>query len=81
MTDVKNDQTSEIKNLSDTASDFFYFVQSFGDFLKVKDSLNTWMVEDPIPMSEIVGCGIFQLYFYENLFKSMSFSKIQSHKK
>lgn len=81
MTDVKNDKTSEIKNLSDTARGFFYFVQSFGDFLKVKDSLNIWMVEDPIPMSEIVACGIFQLYFYENLFKSMSFSKIQSHKK
>ena len=28
----------DIKNLTNTATDFFYFAQSFGNFLKVKDS-------------------------------------------
>ena len=38
------------------------------------------MVEDPIQMSETVTCGIFQLYFYENLFNPKADSKIQNHK-
>ena len=60
---------------------FFYFGQNFGDFLKVKDFLNIWMVEDPIQTSETATCGIFQLYFYENLFNPKTNSKIQNHKK
>ena len=36
----KNLSNKKIENLSDTARDFFYFVKSFGDFLKVKGFLN-----------------------------------------
>ena len=70
----------EIENLNNTAKNVFYFVQSFGNFLKVKDSLNIWMVEDRIQDIETVPCGIFQLYFYENLFNPNADSKIQTTK-
>ena len=75
MKACKKLSNKEIENLSNTAKDFFYFVQSFGNFLKVEDFLNIWMVEDPIQMSETVTCGIFQLYFYENMFNPKDGSK------
>ena len=36
----KNLSKNELDNLSDTARDFFYFVQSFGDKLKLRDFVN-----------------------------------------
>ena len=36
------------------------------------------MVEDPIQHIETVTCGIFQLYFYENMFNPNADSKIQN---
>ena len=36
----------EILSLSETASHFFYFIQSFGNKLKLRSFLNIWMEED-----------------------------------
>ena len=36
----------EIISLSDTARNFFYFIQTFGNKLKLRNFLNIWMVED-----------------------------------
>ena len=58
----------EIDSFSDTARDLFYFVQAFGIKLKLRSFVNIWMVEDRIQDLESSMCGIFQLYFYENLF-------------
>ena len=80
MKACENLSNKKIENLSDTAREFFYFVKSFCDFLKVKNFLNMWMVEDPIQMPETVICGIFQLYFYENLFNPKADRKIQNQK-
>ena len=38
-------------------------------------------MEDPIQMTETVTCGLFQMYFYENLFYPYEKSKIQNNKK
>ena len=73
--------SKEIEKLNDTARDLFYFIKSFADFLKVSNFLNIWMLEDPIENTETVTCGIFQLYFYENLFNPKADSKIQNDKK
>ena len=51
MKACKNLSQREIVNLSDMARDFFHFFQSFGNFLKVNDFLDIWMVEDPIQMT------------------------------
>ena len=56
----------EILSLSDTARQFFYFVQSFGNKLKL--FLNIWMLEDRLQDLESSTCGIFQIYFYHKLF-------------
>ena len=71
----------EIDSLSNTARDFFYFVQVFGIKLKLRSFVNIWMVEDRIQDLDSNSCGIFQLYFYENLFNSDQNSKIQNETK
>ena len=76
----KNLSNKEVENLSHNAWDFFHFIQSFGGFSKVKDFLDIWMVDNPLQMTQIVTCSLFQLYFYENLFNPNKSSKIQNNK-
>ena len=71
----------ELGSLSDTARDFFYFVQVFGIKLKLKSFVNIWMLEDRIQDLNTSTCGIFQLYFYKNLFNPDQNSKIQNETK
>ena len=52
---------TELFNLSETARDFFYFVQSFGNKLKLGDIINLWVVKDRIQDLDSVTCGIFQI--------------------
>ena len=68
----------EINSLSDTAREFFYFIQAFGIKLKLKSFVNIWVVEDRIQDLDSSTCGIFQLHFYENLFNLDKNSKIQN---
>ena len=68
LNDCKNLRKNELDNLRDTARDFFYFVQSFGDKLKLRDFINLLVVKDRIQGFDTVNCGIYQIYFYNNLF-------------
>ena len=72
---------NELDNLSDTAPDFFYFVQSFGNKLKFHNFVTLWVVEDRIQDPDSVTCGIFQIYFYDNLFNCNKDSKIKNKTK
>ena len=63
----KNLRKIELDNLRDTARDFFYFVQSFRDKLKLRDFIYMWVVEDRIQGLDTVNCDIYQTYFYNNL--------------
>ena len=71
----------EINSLSDTARNFFYFIQAFGIKLKLRGFVNIWMVEDRLQDLESATCGIFQIYFYQNLFNPDQNSKIQGNSK
>ena len=72
---------NEINSLSDTARDFFYFIQAFGIKLKLNSFVNIWVAEDRIQDLNSSTCGIFQLHFYENLFNPDKNSKIQNENK
>ena len=76
----KNLSKKELDALSDTASNFFHFIQDFGNKLKLRDFVNIWMVEDRVQDLNSVTCGIFQIYFYDNLFNPDKNSKIQNKK-
>ena len=54
--------------MSDTATNFFHFIQVFGNKLKLCNFVNVWMVEDRIQDFDSSTYSIFQLYFYDNLF-------------
>ena len=49
----------EIDSLSETATNFFYFIQAFGIKLKLRWFVNIWMVEDRLQDLDIATCGIF----------------------
>ena len=71
----------EIDSLSETARDFFYFIQAFGIKFKLRGFVNIWMVEDRLQELDSATCGIFQIYFYQNLFNPEENSKIQRNAK
>ena len=66
----------EILSISETARQFFYFVQSFGNKLKLRSFVKIWMVEDRLQDLKTSACGVFQIYFYKNLFDPEEESKI-----
>ena len=76
----KNLTKKVLDALSDAVMNFFHFVQAFGNKLKLRDFVNIWMVEDRVQDLNSATCGIFQIYFYDNLFNPNKSSKIQ-HKK
>ena len=63
--------------MRDTGSNFFHFIQAFGNKLNLHNFVNIWMVEDRVYNLDSVTCGIFQLYFHDNLFNPNENSKIQ----
>ena len=71
----------EILSLSNTSRNFFYFVQPFGNKVKLRSFVNIWMVKDRLQDLESSTCGIFQIYFYQNLFNPHENSKIQGETK
>ena len=71
----------EILSLSDTARNFFYFIQVSWIKLKFGGFVNIWMVEDRLQDLESSTCGMFQIYFYQNLFNPDENSKIQGETK
>ena len=73
----KNLSVKELGDLSDTASIFFHFIQAFDNKLKLHDFVNIWMVEDRVQNLNSATCGIFQLYFCDNLFDPDKNRKIQ----
>ena len=58
-----------------------YFIQAFGNKLKLGDFVNIWNVEDRVQELNSVTCGIFQIYFYHNLFNLDENSKIWNNKR
>ena len=73
----KSLSVEELDALSDEASNFLHFLQAFGSKLKPHNFINILMVVDRVQNFDSVTCGIFQLYFYDNLFKPNENSKIQ----
>ena len=60
---------------------FFHFIQTFGIKLKLRNFVDIWIIEDRIQDLESSTFGIFQLYFYENLFNPDENSKNQNETK
>ena len=77
----KNLTGKELNDLSPMAIDFFHFIDKFAKLHNIKSKVVIHMLEDLIQKTETDTCGVFQLYFYENLFELQYDSTIMLHEK
>ena len=64
--------------LTDTAQNFFHLLEQFAKLKKTK-CMNILILENTIKNLVTSTCGLFQLYFYKNLFDPDEKSKILNH--
>ena len=72
-------QYQKMKGLSElrtTTQDLLHLMYEIGKLHDVKDEINVFTVDDQLQKTETDTCGIFQLYFYYNLFKPLKSSSI-----
>ena len=67
------------RHLTPTAQDFFHTLNEFAKVHKRK-VFNVYMVDDQLQDLQSDTCGLFQLYFYTNLFLPRENSKILNNK-
>ena len=51
--------------------DLLHLINEFGKLHKVKNEVTLHFVDDQLQMIEKDTCGMYQLYFYENLFNPL----------
>ena len=61
--------------LTDTAIDLLHLINKFGKLHKLKNKVTLDFGNDQLQMIEKDKCGMYQLYFYVNLFNPLSLSK------
>ena len=64
-----------------TAQDLLHLMNEFGKLHKIKDIVKVHLVDDQVQKIETDTCGMFQLYFYFNLFMPVENSSIINNKK
>ena len=72
-------QYQKMKGLSElrtTTQDLLHLMYEIGKLHDVKDEINVFTVDDQLQKTETDTCGIFQLYFYYNLFNPLKTSSI-----
>ena len=67
--------------LTPTAQDLLHLMNEFGKLHKIKDIVKVDLVDDQLQKIETDTCGMFQLYFFFNLFMSFENSSIINDKK
>ena len=63
------------------AQDLLHLMNEFGKLHKIKDIVKVHLVDDQLQKIETDSCGMFQLYFYFNLFMPFENSSIINDKK
>ena len=66
--------------LNTTAIDLLHLIRELGKLHGIKDEVTIHLVDDQLQKLETDMCGIFQLYFYVNLFTSIEGSSIINDK-
>ena len=77
--DIESYKKINKSSLTTTARDLFHSLSQFGKVLN-KNSVDVFMVDDQLQNIESDTCGLFQLYFYINLFLPKESSKIVSNR-
>ena len=66
------------EQLADTSQNFFHLLTEFSKLKKTKE-INILILEHPVQEITSSTCGLFQLYFYKNIFDPGERSKIINH--
>ena len=69
-----------LSNLSTTSIDLFHLINEFRKLRNIRDEVTIYLVHDQLQETETDTCGIFQLFFFENLFQPLPNSKIMNDK-
>ena len=78
VTTWENMPHTKKEQMIQTAQNFFHLLQQFAKLKKTND-MNILILEQPVQDLTSSNCGIFQLYFYKNLFDPNKKSKIINH--
>ena len=72
----ENEKIRNGNTLSTTMIDLLHLMREYGKMHNVKDEVTVHLVDDQLQKIETDTCGIFQLYFYINLFTPVDGSSI-----
>ena len=68
--------TQRINTLSTTTNDLLHFMHQYGKLHNIKGQVTVHLVGDQLQRNDTDTCGMFQLYFYMNLFIPVDGSSI-----
>ena len=69
-------KTKDLQKLRTTTRDLLHLMFEFGKLHNVKDEITVHSVDDQLQRIDTDTCGIFQLFFYYNLFNPLKSSSI-----
>ena len=73
---VEYQKTKDLQKLRTTTQDLLHLMFEFGKLHNVKDEITVHSVDDQLQKIDTDTCGIFQLFFYYNLFNPLKSSSI-----
>ena len=68
------------KQLKTATQDLLHLMYEFGKLHNIDDEITVFSLDDQLQRIDTDTCGIFQIYFYYNLFNPLNDSKIVKHK-
>ena len=70
------EKIKDTKQLKTTTQDLLHLMYEFGKLHNIEDEITVFSLDDQLQKIETDTCGIFQIYFYYNLFNPFSDSSI-----
>ena len=70
------EKIKDTKQLKTTTQDLLHLMYEFGKLHNVEDEVTVFSLDDQLQKIETDTCGIFQIYFYYNLFNPFNNSSI-----
>ena len=74
------EKIKDLKELRTTTQDLLHLMYEYGKLHNIENEVTVFSLDDQLQKIETDTCGIFQLYFYYNLFNPLNKSSIvQDH--
>ena len=70
------EKIKDLKELRTTTQDLLHLMYEFGKLHNIKNEVTVFSLDDQLQKLETDTCGVFQLYFYYNLFNPLKKSSI-----